>query len=560
MLLELSVRDLGVIADLSIVVGPGMTAITGETGAGKTLVIEALELLVGGRADPLLVRPGADEAQVQGRFLAEDGEVVVTRVVPAEGRSRAYLDGSLETASQLAEFGRSLVDLHGQHSHQSLLTTPAQRAALDRFGDVDLSALDALRVRRAELDAHLAELGGDERSRAREIDLLRYQLQELDAAQLTTDDEDATLGAEETLLANAEAHRQAALSAYALLRDDGAALDRLADARARLDERGPYDALMDRLAGAIAEAEEVATELRQLAESIVDDPERLEAVRARRRLLGDLCRKYGETLEDVLGYSQDARRRLSALEDHDARAAALERERDETDAAIAAAEALVRAARAESAPALAAAIEDHLQELALAGARLEITVGQSGSGDDVTFLLSANPGEPPLPLAKVASGGELARAMLAARLVLTDAPDTLVFDEVDAGVGGEAALAVGRALATLAASRQVLVVTHLPQVAAFADQQIAVTKETRGERTVATATPVDGEQRVVELSRMLSGSPSSTTARGHAEELLAAASRQRARQSEHRSEANERSSISRAPMRSSVQPPKAAAP
>ena len=529
MLLELSVRDLGVIADLSIVVGPGMTAITGETGAGKTLVIEALELLVGGRADPVLVRPGAEEAQVQGRFLAGEAEVVVTRIVPAQGRSRAYLDGSLATASELGEFGRSLVDLHGQHSHQSLLTTAAQRAALDRFGDIDLGPVDALRARRAALDASLAELGGDERSRAREIDLLRYQLQELDAAELTTEDEDATLCAEETVLANAEAHRQAGLLAYALLRDDGAALDSLADAGARLRERGPYEELVARLAGAAAEADEVASEVRQIAESIVDDPERLEAVRARRRLLGDLCRKYGETLGDVLAYSQDARRRLSALEDHDARAAALERDRDEVDGAIAAAEALVRAARAECAPALAAAVEAHLQQLALAGARLEIDVGQNGPGDDVTFRLSANPGEPPLPLAKVASGGELARAMLAARLVLTDAPDTLVFDEVDAGVGGAAALAVGRALATLAASRQVLVVTHLPQVAAFADQQIAVTKETVADRTVATATPVDGEDRLVELSRMLSGSPSSTTARGHAEELLAAASRQRSR-------------------------------
>jgi DNA repair protein RecN (Recombination protein N) len=423
-----------------------------------------------------------------------------------------------------------LVDLHGQHAHQSLLTTAAQRAALDRFGDVDLGPIDSLCARRAEIDANLAELGGDERARAREIDLLRYQLEELDAAQLTTDGEDATLEAEETLLANAEAHREAGLSAHALLRDDGATLDRLADAGARLRSRPPFEELAQRLAAAAAEAEEVATDLRAIAESIVDDPERLEALRTRRRLLGDLCRKYGETLGDVLAYSEDARRRLSALEDHDARAATLEREREATDADIAAAEALVRAARAESAPTLAAAIERHLQQLALGGARMEISVGDRGAGDDVTFLLSANPGEPPLPLAKVASGGELARAMLAARLVLTDAPDTLVFDEVDAGVGGEAALAVGRALATLAATRQVLVVTHLPQVAAVADQQIAVTKQTRADRTVATATPVDGEQRVVELSRMLSGSPSSTTARGHAEELLDAASRERGRQ------------------------------
>src|SRR5690349_3637101 len=203
MLLELSVRDLGVIADLSIVIGPGMTAITGETGAGKTLVIEALELLVGGRADPVLVRPGAEEAQVQGRFLAGDAEVVVSRIVPAQGRSRAYLDGSLATAAQLAEFGRSLVDLHGQHAHQSLLTTAAQRSALDRFGDVDRAPLLALHERRAELDVLLAEVGGDERARAREIDLLRYQLNELELAAITGPDEDVRLEEEEAALADA---------------------------------------------------------------------------------------------------------------------------------------------------------------------------------------------------------------------------------------------------------------------------------------------------------------------------------------------------------------------
>ena len=527
MLLELSVRDLGVIADLSIVVGPGMTAITGETGAGKTLVIEALELLVGGRADAVLVRPGAQEARVQGRFLAGGDEVVVARVVPAEGRSRAYLDGDLVTAAQLSEFGRGLVDLHGQHSHQSLLTTPAQRSALDRYGGVELGPLLALRTRRTEIDAALAELGGDDRTRAREIDLLRYQLQELDAAGLVSVDEDLSLAAEETLLADAEAHREAGAAAHALLREDSGALDTIAAAAGRLRDRAPYDALAARIDAAASELSEVSTELRHIAESIVDDPERLEAVRARRRLLADLCRKYGETLSDVLAYSDEARQRFTALDDHEARAAALQRERDDVDAAIAEAEAAVRAARGGAAPALAAAVESHLQELALAGARLVVTVGEQGAGDDVTFLLAANPGEPPLPLAKVASGGELARAMLAARLVLTDAPHTLVFDEVDAGVGGEAAVAVGRALAALARSQQVLVVTHLPQVAAFADQQIAVAKEIHGGRTVATAVAVDGEQRLVELSRMLSGSPSSRTARGHAEELLAAATRER---------------------------------
>ncbi|HEX2046355.1 MAG TPA: DNA repair protein RecN [Acidimicrobiales bacterium] len=530
MLVELHVRDLGVIADLHLVLARGMTALTGETGAGKTLVVEAIELLVGGRADSVLVRPGAEEALVEGRFVGPDGdETVVARAVPRQGRSRAYVDGRLATAAELAERGRALVDLHGQHAHQSLLSPRLQRAALDRFAGVDLRPLGEARHRVKAVDQALAALGGDSRARAREIDLLRFQLAELDTAALDDPDEDRALEAKEDALADAAAHREAAAAAYDALMGDGGALDALGRAVDAVAARTPFADLDARLRAVQAELAEAASDVRHAGDAIVDEPELLDQVRARRRLLRELCRKYGEQLSEVMAYRAEARHRLAELESHGVRVETLESERRDAVAAVDRAAVVVARARREAAPALAARVEAHLAQLAMPGARLEVTVEGPGPADDVELLLAANRGAPPLPLAKVASGGELARAMLAARLVLTDAPPTLVFDEVDAGVGGEAALAVGRALAELAADHQVLVVTHLPQVAAFADHQVVVTKDDRSGRTAASARHVTGGDRVVELSRMLSGQPASDTARGHAEELLATAAAERNR-------------------------------
>jgi len=533
MLAELHVRDLGVIADLTLVLESGMTALTGETGAGKTLLVEAIELLIGERADPVLVRPGADEARVEGRFLVGDEETVLARTVPRHGRSRAYVDGRLATVAELAEIGGRLVDLHGQHAHRSLLDGRVQRAAVDRFGAVDVGPWSAARDRVASLDAALAALGGDARARAREIDLLAFQVAELDAAGLSDPGEEDALEAEDDLLAAAAAHRQGGETAHAALRGDGGAADAVALAIEAVAGRRPFAEIESRLRSVAAELEEAAADARQVADAIVEDPERLDAVQARRRLLRELCRKYGERLSDVLAYGIDARNRWAELRSHDARVKELEEERIVAVAAVEVAAAAVGRARREAAPRLAAAVEAHLRELALVRARFEVAVADDDpAGASVIFLLGANPGEAALPLAKVASGGELARTMLACRLVLSDAPPTLVFDEVDAGVGGQAALAVGRALAALAdpaAGHQVLVVTHLAQVAAFADHQVSVSKVERDGRTVADVRRLDGGGRVVELSRMLSGQPTSATAHDHAEELLATASRQRGR-------------------------------
>ena len=529
MLVELAVENLGVIDRLQLVLGPGMTALTGETGAGKTLLVEAVDLLVGGRADPVLVGPAGAEAVVEGRFVLGDDEIVLRRVIPSDGRSRAYVDGRLATASALSASGESLVDLHGQHTHQSLLRGAAQRAALDRFGAVDLSGLEAAKAELKEVEAALADLGGDDRSRARELDLLGFQVAEIDAAAITGPGEDGELEAEGDRLGDALAHREAAERAADLLLGDNAARDRLAAAGAALGDRTPFSELAARLVGLQADVEDVGAEIRDAAETIEPDPERLAAVRERRHLLSELRRKYGDTLAEVLAFRAETATRLSELESHEERAAQLDERRARAEKALSEAATEVGRTRRAAAPELAEAAVARLRELAMPSARLAIEVG-ADPGDDVTIQFSANPGSPPQPLAKVASGGELARTMLALRLVTTEAPPTLVFDEVDAGIGGATALALAAALAELGDEHQVLVVTHLPQVAAFADAQVMIEKRVAGDSTATTARPVDGDERVVELSRMLSGQPDSSTARQHASELLdEAASRRTAR-------------------------------
>ena len=535
MLVELRVKDLGVIESVTLDIEAGMTALTGETGAGKTLLVEALELLVGGRADPVLVRPGADQALVEGRFVVDDDEVILARAIATKGRSRAWIDGRMAPVSALSEIGAKLVDLHGQHAHQSLLDPAVQRRSLDTFAAIDTAPLLAARAACRSLVAELDALGGDVRARARELDLLRHQLSEIDGAGLTDPDEDAVLAVEEERLAEASAHRQAAGEALAALdaeqsgapaapgRGATGALDQIGAAHGALAGRTPLAALAGRLAALQADAGDIASELRQVVETWEDDPERLAELRTRRNTLHELSRKYGEGVAGVLAYADETRTRVATLESVEQRAGALQAEIAAAQTRLAAVEAEVGAARRRGAPALARAVEDRLRALAMPRARLEVTVGERDPGEDVAFLLGANPGEAVLPLAKVASGGELARAMLALRLVLTDAPPTIVFDEVDAGIGGEAALAVGRALAEVATRHQVLVVTHLAQVAASAGHQVAVHKEVTGDRTLAVTHALDAEARVVELARMLSGQPDSPTARRHAEELLAAA-------------------------------------
>jgi DNA repair protein RecN (Recombination protein N) len=545
-LVELRVRNLGVIDDVTVDLGPGMTALTGETGAGKTLLVEALGLLLGGRADPSVVRAGADEATVEGRFVVTPGppseppgegvEVTLARAVVSGGRSRAWIDGRMATVGALSETAGTLIELHGQHQHHTLGRTAAQRQVLDAFGRIDLSEWEEARRRLHRLTDESAALGGDARERAREVDLLRYQIGEIEGAGIEDDGEEERLEAEEDRLADAAAHRVAASAALEAVagREDGpeggGALDRLADAAGSLGGRAPLATLDARVRSAMADLSDLATELRSVVETWEDDPERLDAVRSRRELFHQLRRKYGSTLGEVLSFAADARGRVDVIEAEEARNLALDAEiaaaRDHLDecAGVAA------AARRRAAPRLASRIESTLHDLAMPSARFAIEVDGDGAADQVTFLLGANRGEPLLPLAKAASGGELSRTMLAIRLAVADAPGVTVFDEVDAGVGGAAATAVGAALADLGRHGQVLVVTHLAQVAAQADRQLAVRKSETSGRTRSEVSSLDDEGRVVELSRMLSGHPDSASAQRHARELL----EDRSMGSEHR--------------------------
>ncbi len=547
MLQELRVSHLGVIEDVRIILGPGLTALTGETGAGKTLLVDAIQLLLGGPAESMLVRPGAREAVVEGRFTTppedpregsggaapDSGEVILSRIVPATGRSRAYAGGRMVAAADLADRGRALVDLHGQHAQQSLLGPAAQRSALDSAGGIANEELTRARRRLREIVSTQEALGGDARTRARELDLLRYQLQEIEAAGLEDPDEDEALQVEEERLADASGLRGAASLAWQGLSGEDGVVDRLGAVVSALAGRKPLAELEARLLVLESELADAAAEARSVAEVAEDDPARLAAVGGRRRTLTDLRRKYGETLAAVMDFRDEVRGRVEELVSHDSRAASLELQRETAAKDVKEAETRLWSARRAAAPGFAGAVEARLRELAMPKARFEVEIGQDVGSEVVTWKLGANPGEPVLPLTKVASGGELARTMLATRLVIGSTPaiarpdgdpETLIFDEVDAGIGGEAAVAVGRALAALSEHHQVLVVTHLPQVAAFADRQLVVRKESTGERTVAHVIEVDGPDRVVELSRMLSGSPGSETAQRHAEELLARAS------------------------------------
>lgn len=531
------IENLGVIERLDLSLRDGLVVVSGETGAGKTMLVEAVSLLLGGRAESGLVRAGCAEARVDGRFVLDDEERVVTRVVSAEGRSRAYLDGRPVTVAQLAELGRRLVDLHGQHAHQSLLSPAVQRAALDEFGRIDLAELRAARGRITEIDASIAALGGDERARAREIDLLSFQCREIDDVAIESADEESVLEREEDLLADAEAHRSAGQGAVSALSGDDSpgAADLLAGAMALVDGRSPYDEIVVRLRSVLAELREAAADARRVAESCDVDPERLAEVVERRRRLRDLRRKYGDSLTEVLSYRGEIGHRLDELQSWAERVAVLEAERGAAVEVERAAAARVAAARRRAAVRCAEAITARLPSLALDHALLEIRVDGDDPADEVNFVLAANPGLPAVPLGRGASGGELSRTMLALRLVLTSGPPVLVFDEVDAGIGGAAATAVAEALADLGQDHQVLVVTHLAAVAALADQHLVAAKsivETseKGETITTTRTTVaevEGDARRDELARMLSGDPASQAARQHAADLLSRTGRAR---------------------------------
>ena len=527
MLVELSIENLGIIESSRLSFQNGFTVFTGETGAGKTMIVEAINLVVGRRAETSVIRDGADEARVEARFIrmvdGQEQEIILCRVLHREGRSKAYVNDRMATVTTLSEIGEQLLDVHGQHAHQRLLTAAVQRQSLDLFGNVDDSALREARERVTEIDALLAALGGDEKSRVREIDLLQFQCEEIESAAIAGTDEDQLLSNEEDLLAGAVKHQEALLRAASLFGNDNGVVDSLGVAMQSVSSVSMHPELVERVASLLAEADDLKHALRAAAESAEENPERLEQIRLRRQRLRDLMRKYGDTLSDVVDFGVETRARLDELLGYSARVEQLEKEKSAALKNLKTQQLEVGRQRRAVAPDLGTQIQKRLRGLALPNATIQVSVGDADSdpaGESVVFMLSANPGSAPQPLTKVASGGELARVMLALRLVLSGEPSTMVFDEVDAGIGGAAAVAVASALRELGSHHQVFAVTHLAQVAASSHHQIAVSKTVKSGRTYGSADPVSEKDRVQEVARMLSGGVADDSALAHARDLL----------------------------------------
>lgn len=575
MLEEIRISSLGVIEESVLELGPGFTAITGETGAGKTMVVTALGLLLGGRADAGAVRTGARSARVEGLLRVdgpwaerlerrvdeiggevEDGSLVVARQISAEGRSRAFAGGASVPVGALSELVDPLVAVHGQSDQHRLLQPAAQRAALDRFGGAKVLGLReryaATYQRLREVETDLADVVATARERAREADLLRFGLEEVEAV-APQSGEDVSLAAEESRLGFADTLRGAAVQAREMLSaEDGGpdALGAVSGARTLLDGVREHDAeaaaLADRLAEVSYLLSDVAADVSSYAAGLDTDPARLAAVSERRAALTALTRKYGETIDEVLAWAETAARRLLELDGTDERIEELRAQRASLRAELADQGLALSRARGRAAERLGTVVTSELGALAMPHARVSValtwhddpdglevdgrTVRFTAAGlDEVELLLAANRGAQARPLGKGASGGELSRVMLAVEVAFaeTNPVPTFVFDEVDAGVGGKAAVEVGRRLAQLARHAQVVVVTHLPQVAAFADRHVVVVKSHGGTVTTSGLTSLDDEGRVRELSRMLAGLEDSETALAHAEELLATAQESR---------------------------------
>ncbi|NTW29108.1 MAG: DNA repair protein RecN [Coriobacteriia bacterium] len=540
MLQELHVQNLALISDAWLEFGPGMTALTGETGAGKTALLGALKLLLGERADSTLVRNGASEALVEGRFTAGEDEVVARRKVSSDGRSRCTLDGEMATVGALAERLGPLVDLHGQHEHQALLTPGSHVAYLDRWaGEEGMSAIARYRAARAAYRGALAakEVLADQLANAaRNADYLHFVADEIGRVAPVAGEDDA-LSARLPALQHAERLAEAAGLATELLRGDEGALDRIGEAAAVLSRVEGIDPDLDALVGRLAEAralvDDASADLRGYRDGVEHDPSVLDSMLTRLGQLNALARKYGPRLQDVIRTREEALVALAAFESGEEGLSAAQSACAEAESELRTAAAAVSGVRKRAEAGFVGALGAAAADLAMDGACFEVSVTDlpfdawtADGPHRVEFLYAPASGLQPRPLARIASGGEISRVMLALKGVLgeADTVETLVFDEVDAGIGGTTADAVGRRLAQLARTHQVIIVTHLAQVAAYADSQMVVAKHTTEESVATTVEVVYGEDRIAEIARMLSGRDSEAS-RLHARELLGSVDR-----------------------------------
>ncbi len=554
MLVELHVRDFAIIDEAILRLEPGLNVLTGETGAGKSILVDAVAVLVGGRADVEMIRAGAERAWIEGLFqldeptrallspileqhgLLDEGppeELVLSREIRPGGRHAARVNGRLVPLHVLKEIGQFLVDIHGQTEHLSLLRPREQLELLDRYaGAGELRAALAERVARwRTVRREIEQLRQDEREKARRMDLLRFQIEEIEAARLREGEEEALLQ-ERNRLANAEqlAHLADALYRALYEGEDEApsALDRLGEAARALQALARIDPVfqpyLEPMEGLMAQVEDLARTVRAYREGIAFNPRRLAQIEERLDLIRRLQRKYGDTIAEILAYAQRARQELETLTHAEERLTALEEEAERLLREIGELGLALSRRRQEAAERLAREVEAQLEELRMAGARfavaLERTPNEDGAYADgarwafdatgldrVTFLIAPNVGEGLRPLARIASGGETSRLMLALKVALAQADPvpTLIFDEIDQGIGGRVGAVVGEKLWRLARHHQVLCVTHLPQLAGFGDTHFKVEKQVIGARTVARVTRLEGEARVAELAQMLGG-------------------------------------------------------
>ncbi|HEY7463541.1 MAG TPA: DNA repair protein RecN [Candidatus Limnocylindria bacterium] len=548
-LTELTVENLAVIERVRLPIAPGFTVLTGETGAGKSLIVDALALALGARAATDQVRSGTDAARVEAVFdgvtageddpladvlAAGDGQAIVRREVGADGRSLVRVNDRSVTVGGLASLGERLAEIHGQHEQQRLLASDHQLALLDSFGDLgaQVGAVASAHAAWRATVAQAAEMLADPHELARRVELLRHQASEIAAATVRTG-EDEELVRQLRVAANAEAIARAADAAVRALRDESAGLDALRAAAGELAEAAALDerfaSLADRAAALEAEATELARDAAALRDAVDLDPGAQAAIEERLALLYDLKRKYGQTLDEVIAFGESASAELARLEDQEGARERLRVEEEQRRAALEKAAAALTKARRSAAKRLAELVNVELPPLGLPADSFGVSLDEAEIGprgaDRVTFTFAPNPGEPPRPLARIASGGEASRLSLALKVVLAAADETpvLVFDEVDAGIGGRHATALGERLRALSRYHQVLCVTHLAQVAALADSHVHIGKRMVDGRTTADARLLTADERSAELAAMLAGEGAGEEARAAADALLRAA-------------------------------------
>jgi DNA repair protein RecN (Recombination protein N) len=564
MLREIHIQNYAVIDNLTVEFGPGLNLLSGETGSGKSILVDALGLALGGRTSAEVIRTGEDRALVTAVFSAEgkapwadwleeygvaagdDGELILRRELQAGGRSRMLVNDQPITLAAIRTLARRVVEMHGQNEHVSLFARDAQLGVLDQFAGVsaELETVRTLHARRRELEQELDGLSHNEQERLRTLDLLGFQVRELEKAELQPG-EDAQLEEERRILSNLEKVRTAASTAFAdLYEDEGAAIARVAAAARQLDDLKRYDSSIaseiEPLAAARAALEDVAAFLRNYVGKLEANPLRLEEIEDRLALIDRLKRKYGASVEDILAYAAEVRQNLASLEHADERREVVRKELAKAAAEYRKAAETLSEKRREAARRFVKLVREELAQLGMEKTRMEIHFERAAEGqggavgiDEIEFRISPNVGEDLRPMEKIASGGEISRLMLALKTVVgqarlgrgtrgaKNAEVTFIFDEVDAGVGGRVAECVGQRLKRLARDGQVLCVTHLAQIACFADRHFYVEKSARANRTVTTIKPLAGEkERAEELARMLSGSQITDSVLKHATSML----------------------------------------